>query len=148
MRRESSSKLVALQILLEGITDSNLNKPKSEGLSIKNKVLFIIENNPNCSPATIIHQLNIAKSNLAIMCKGLIDIGLIDAKRCEEDKRNIVYNITEKGQKEVNELLEDLDHKIVDLFSPREIKALDKKTQEISLLMAKGHNNGSQRNNA
>lgn len=94
---------IKLQSLCDGFNTKNANKVRM--LSMDKKVLFVLSNTPDCTPATLIKTLGIAKGNLALLCKNLIKLGLISKSSGEVDKRNIYYNITKSGTEVLNKFL-------------------------------------------
>lgn len=137
-----SKQLVNLRVLLEHVSEGNCEDATTKGLqlSMRLKTLFTISNNENCAPALLIERLNIAKSNLAIICKGLIKEDLILAEKTKEDKRNIFYNITPKGQKELDSYFAYLENKMIAQMSTKELKLIERKVDELSVLVGKALN--------
>ena len=54
-------------------------------------------------------MLGIAKSNLTLISNSLLKENLIEKKKDEIDKRNIVYNITDKGKEKVNKIVSKIN---------------------------------------
>jgi len=79
---------------------------------LENKILFYICFNDACSPQDMIEFFKIKKTNLAIICKDLIEKGLIEKQKNAIDARAISYTATENGQKKLNEVCEFFDEKI------------------------------------
>jgi len=78
---------------------------KGEGagvFTIKYQVLYLIASNERVSPQGLIKDLNMAKSNLALLAKKMIKEGLIISEKSEGNKKQIYYSLTDKG---FNELL-------------------------------------------
>ena len=134
-----SKQLVNLRVLLEHISEGDGNEvgSKDAQLTMRLKTLFTISGNKNCSPALLIERLIIAKSNLAIICKGLIDEGLIKSDKTENDKRNIFYNITPKGEEELAHYYEQLEGKVVSNMNLKDVKLVERKVDELSVLLQK-----------
>lgn len=132
--------IISLRIMLENlsdsyeITDSNV---KATPLTMRMKALFFVSENSACPPSLLIDKLNIAKSNLAILCKGLIEEGLIVSEKDENDKRNIYYNITSKGKKELENYYSLLEERVEKVMSGKEIKAVERKVDELTTLLSK-----------
>lgn len=131
--------LVNLRVLLEHISEGNEGESglKNSQLTMRLKVLFVINNNKNCSPSLLIDKLCIAKSNLAIICKGLIDEGLILSEKNEADKRNIYYNITPKGEEELIKFYNQLEQNILSMVNPKDLKVIEKKIDELTVILTK-----------
>ena len=62
------------------------------------QILYILSRNDVVTPREIISEMNIAKSNLAILAKKMILDGLIESHKDKVNKREIYYNITNKGR--------------------------------------------------
>lgn len=96
------------------------------------KILFVLSKNKNCPPAVLIDTVGIAKSNLALICKSMLAEGTISAKKSESDKRNIFYNITEKGINELNNFYSDIaNENELALSNDKETRLMEKKFDEI-----------------
>lgn len=65
-------------------------------LSLKTKVLYLIYK--DCSPKEIIEILCIAKTNLAMLTREMAEEGLIVKSRGTLDRREVNYELTEKGK--------------------------------------------------
>ncbi len=70
---------------------------KKNTLSLKTKVLYLIYK--ECHPKEIIETLCIAKTNLAILTRDMANEGLIVKSRGTLDRREVNYDLTEKGMK-------------------------------------------------
>ena len=95
-----------LENLLEGFDDFLYTRKIN--LTIKDKILIFLYEKPQ-SPYNLIKLLSIAKTNLALICKALIKDNLIQKQRDEVDRRNIVYNITEKGKEKAEKLISEIE---------------------------------------
>lgn len=95
-----------LENLLEGFDDFLYTRKIN--LTIKDKILIFLYEKPQ-SPYNLIKLLSIAKTNLALICKALIKENLIQKQRDEVDRRNIVYNITEKGKEKAEKLISEIE---------------------------------------
>ena len=93
-----------LQNFLEGFDVSS----KSAIISSKFKTLFFIAQAEKCTPNTLIENLGLAKSNVAILCNQLLKEKLIEKIRDEFDNRGIFYSITQDGKNYLNEQLEKM----------------------------------------
>ncbi len=134
-----NKQLVNLRVMLEHLSESDEKEAGSKNaqLTMRLKTLFTISGNKNCTPSLLIERLAIAKSNLAIICKGLIDEGLIVSEKTENDKRNIYYNITPKGEEELSAYYEALENKLCAAINPKDIKLVEKKIDELTTLLSK-----------
>ena len=98
-------------IELKIITD-RLAEGETSGTSIftnMHQVLFILNRKDTVSPREIISELNIAKSNLAILAKKMIEDGLIESHKDKNNKREIYYNITPLGCDVLQKRLDTID---------------------------------------
>lgn len=109
MRKELCSKIIdlitTLQNLCEGFDE--VNSVKKTLLTSKIKILLEIKKCDKLSPTFLIDKVGLAKSNLALMCNGLIDEGLITKLRDENDKRVIYYSLTPMGLETLNKTLKE-----------------------------------------
>lgn len=93
-----------LQILCEGFDDLN----KSSVLTSKIKVLLEIGSQKDVSPNKLKGKVGLAKSNLTLLCNALIKEGLITKQKDKFDNRSICYNITQKGQEYLDNVLHQM----------------------------------------
>ena len=98
-------------------------------MTIKTKALYLIQN--NITPNEIINTLNIAKTNLAILAHDMINEGLIIKKTNLNDKRQISYSITPKGQMELNQKLSIIENRIKKVTNEKEYNEQLKKFDEL-----------------
>ena len=70
--------------------------------TVKYQILYLISAKGQTSPQDLILELNMAKSNLALIAKKMISEGLIVRTKEVGNKKQIYYIITEKGQKELD----------------------------------------------
>ena len=98
---------------------------------MRTKVLFVLSKNPQCPPSVLIETLGIAKSNLALLCKSMCEEGVIVADKGSNDKRNIYYSITAKGERELNEFYVGMSGEVDVALNEREMKMMEKKFDEI-----------------
>lgn len=94
-----------LQNLCEGFDESS----KSVLISAKFKAMLVIESAGRISPSLIIDRIGLAKSNVALLCSGLVEEGLIEREKDELDNRVIFYKLTKSGEKWLEETLEKID---------------------------------------
>ena len=126
--------LIELRILLQKVCDGfdADGASKHSILTMRHKVLFLLDEMGALSPAYMIENLGIAKSNLALLCKGLIEERLIVSKKCIDDKRSITYEITEKGQNELNAFLYTMKQDNINLFrNEKERKTIERKLTDV-----------------
>ena len=86
----------------------DLYESKKINLTLKDKFLILLNERP-LTPFNLISMLGIAKSNLTLISNSLLKENLIEKKKDEIDKRNIVYNITDKGKEKVNKIVSKIN---------------------------------------
>ncbi len=130
IQRQITMLRIILQKMCDGFDVKEANKKNV--LTAKQKVLFLLSEQGEVSPSYLIEKLGIAKSNLALLCSGMIAEGTIVAAKNKDDKRNITYTITEKGNKELGLFLDEMDKELADVIvSDKEYKLLERKLDEI-----------------
>lgn len=100
--KKLATEVLKLEIFAKNLCDAN---GSAEGLTQKTKVLFLINEYKKVSPSHIKNKLNIAKSNLAVICKQLILEKKIVASQDLNDKRILYYSLTEIGKNFLEEQL-------------------------------------------
>ena len=86
-------------------------KGKGAGVfTVKYQMLYLIAENGKTSPIELITELNMAKSNLALLAKKMIKEGLIVSEKVEGNKKQIYYDITEKGLSELSVKMKAIDN--------------------------------------
>ena len=100
-------KLIEIEGLLE-----NLMKSNREGGILRIKVLYFCYLYQNLTVSMIIDKLGIKKTNFAIMTKELENEGCITIKKSNLDKRCRMVELTEKGKKEIETFIKNLDNKL------------------------------------
>lgn len=128
-----TEQIVELRIMLQSICDgfSTENFNKKTSLTMRTKVLFVLSKNKQCPPSILIESLGIAKSNLALLCKSMCEEGVIVADKGNNDKRNIYYSLTAKGERELNEFYVLMSGEVDVALNEREMKMMEKKFDEI-----------------
>ncbi len=99
------------------------------------RVLFEINNIPDCTAKDIVKTLNIDKSYLSRILKNFFKNKLIFKKRSEEDARNHFLLLTQKGKAELNILESEVNGRISSLFDALNEK--ERKTLELSMMQIK-----------
>ena len=94
---------------LEGFDSVFLNKKFN--LTIKDKFLIFLLDGEK-SPSKLIEFLGIAKTNLALISKELLNENLIRKQKDFLDKRLINYALTESGEQKANKFVEELNKNI------------------------------------
>lgn len=99
--------IVELKLISDRIAEG-----KGENTSIFSntyQILYILNRKETVTPKELIAELNIAKSNLAILAKKMIKDGLIESHKDKINKREIYYNITAVGKQMLQERLDNID---------------------------------------
>lgn len=104
--------------------------------------LCLIYRLKSVSPSVLVKELDIAKSNIASICKGLERQGKIVHTRDNVDKRVIFYNITTKGKYEVESKISQLDKILCKNIDDTQQKNLEVSLKQLLgiLYLAKGEN--------
>ena len=97
-------KLIEIETLIE-----NLMKKKHSGGILRMKVLFFSRLYENLSISIIIEKIGIKKTNFALMTSALEKEGCLVIKKSVLDKRCRVIELTEKGNRELDNYLNELD---------------------------------------
>lgn len=109
--KEGNMKNIDKLIEIEGLLE-NLMKSNREGGILRIKVLYFCYLYQNLTVSMIIDKLGIKKTNFAIMTKELENEGCITIKKSNLDKRCRMVELTEKGKKEIETFIKNLDNKL------------------------------------
>lgn len=102
-----SKGIVELKLISDRIAEG---KGESAGIfSNTYQILYILTRKDRVTPKELIAELNMAKSNLAILAKKMIKDGLMESHKDKSNKREIFYNITEDGKAMLQEKLDNVD---------------------------------------
>lgn len=102
-----SRNIVELKLISDRIAEG---KGESAGIfSNTYQILYILDRKETVTPKELIAELNIAKSNLAILAKKMIKDGQIESHKDKYNKREIYYNITSVGREMLQEKLDNID---------------------------------------
>ena len=112
-------KLIEIEALLE-----NLMKSHKDGGILRTKILFFCSIYQNLSVSMIIDKLGIKKTNFALMTAELEKDGSIVIKKSNLDRRCRLVELTDKGRKELDDYLKELD-KSLGNTTPEVDKAVD-----------------------
>jgi len=136
LERQLISLRIELEKLCDGYDTDDANKKSN--LTLKMKVLFCLSEEGELSPNYLISKLGIAKSNLTMLCRSMLEEGIIASKKSETDKRNISYIITNKGAKQLKGYLNQVKLDNINLYkSVRQAKSIEKKITELMKLLNK-----------
>lgn len=130
-----SRNIVELKLISDRIAEG---KGEKAGIfSNTYQILYILDRKEKVTPKELIAELNMAKSNLAILAKKMIKDGLIESHKDKSNKREIFYNITEIGKEMLQEKLDNIDtvcegdtKKVTNIIirAVEELKKLENKT--------------------
>ena len=101
MNYELSEGLIELNIKLERVTQNILPDGNKDSLSLRDKVLFVLDREGEAPPSVLTAELGIIKSNLASIMRTLIEQRVALSKQDERDGRAIKYSLTTKGKAEL-----------------------------------------------
>ena len=133
-----------LKVKLDKFVES-FSKDKTSKIcsfSAKIKILLMIKQGKT-TPKELIENLAIAKSNITIICDGMIGEKLISKAKSETNKKNIYYKITQKGENELNKFIEKLSDCYPNINELPNIYDIEYKINDISqfLEVAMGDDN-------
>lgn len=117
-----------LQNFCEGSNDKKFNK---EIFSVKFKILYLVFSYNQISPSMLVNTLQMAKSNVALFCKQLVEEQYLVTKQDGFDHRVIYYCLTKKGQKHVLDYLEKLQDMMQNAFSQTGLKNISRSARSI-----------------
>lgn len=102
-----SKSIVEIKLIADRIAEG---KGEEAGIfSNMHQILYILERKETVTPRELIQELNIAKSNLAILAKKMIKDGQIESHKDKINKREIYYNITPLGKEILQKKLDNID---------------------------------------
>ena len=122
---------INLQNFCQGSSSKELNK---EIFSIKFKILFLIKKYEKVSPKILCKKLNMAKSNVALFCKQLLNENLIISTTDDIDRRVIYYCLTSQGVKYVCKFLNLLNNHICQTLEQNKLKDIEKNINTLNEL--------------
>ena len=97
----NARKILEIKALTQTICSASNNETTNNAL----KVLYFVDEYQSISPQILISKLGIAKSNLALLTKKMINDGLLFSQKSESDGRSILLTITLKGKKMLDEYI-------------------------------------------
>ncbi len=109
---------------IENICKENDIKLWKQIYSINFEILCIIYTSKSISPSILVEELNIAKSNIANACKSLEKEGKIIHTVDESDHRIIYYELTNIGEKYLQDSLNKLNKIYCSKLEEKEINFL------------------------
>ena len=103
-----ASSVVELKLLTDRLVSG---RGDGSGIfTVKYQMLYLIDSTGKTSPQELIFELNMAKSNLALIAKKMIAEGLIESTKEKSNKKQIYYVITEKGKKELSIRMKSIEN--------------------------------------
>ncbi len=118
-------------ISVERVLNRTAEKNKG-GLTLKMQVLLAMDKNGGeITNKEIFDQVKIVKTNLAILCNNLCEMGLIEKIKNGTDNRFIKYRLLEKGKAEVTNFLNDGEACFKKILSNKEIAELESASKTI-----------------
>lgn len=102
-----SKNIIELKLISDRIAEG---KGEDAGIfSNAHQILYILSRKESVTPKEIISELNIAKSNLAILAKKMIKDGLLESHKDKSNKREIFYVISDAGKEMLQKKLDSID---------------------------------------
>ncbi len=140
-----SKSIVELKLISDRIAEG---KGEEAGIfSNQHQILYILSRKDVVTPKEIIAELNIAKSNLAILAKKMIKDGQIESHKDKFNKREIYYNITPVGSQMLQEKLDNIDT-VCEGDTKKVINVIAKAVEELKKLENKSASQKRRKTNA
>lgn len=140
-----SKNIVELKLISDRIAEG---KGEQAGIfSNQYQILYILSRKEVVTPREIIAELNIAKSNLAILAKKMIKDGQMESHKDKLNKREIYYTITAVGKDMLQAKLDNIDT-VCDGDPKRVIGVITKAVEELKKLESKNTSNKRRKTNA
>ena len=112
-KNDFAKNMLMLNILSQSACESQEKElSKKNFLSTDTKIIFLIDSYERISPSFLTQRLKIAKSNIALMCKKLIENGYITQTPDLKDKRIVYYCLTNLGKDYLNEKLSEIQNNL------------------------------------
>ena len=111
------------------------------------QILYILNRKEKVTPKELIAELNMAKSNLAILAKKMMKDGLIESHKDKSNKREIYYNITENGKEMLQEKLDNIDT-VCEGDTKKVINVIHRAVEELKKLESKNSSQKRRKTNA
>ena len=80
------------------------------------RLLMIVKKHQNINQNALAKKLNVTKATLSVRLQRLEKMGYLTKKQDIHDKRNYILNITDMGDTFINEGMEILQEKMLNLF--------------------------------
>ena len=101
--------IIQLCTKLENYCEGFDENSKGELISTKLRILIEIDECNKISPCMLVEKIGLAKSNIALICNGMVKDNLLSKQKDEIDNRVVFYSLTDQGKKELNESLKKLE---------------------------------------
>lgn len=112
-KNDFAKNMLMLNILSQSACESQEKElSKKNFLSTDTKIMFLIDSYERISPSFLTQRLKIAKSNIALMCKKLVESGYITQTPDLKDKRIVYYCLTNLGKDYLNEKLSEIQNNL------------------------------------
>lgn len=106
------------------------------GLTLRMQVLTsALANGGTITVKQIFGQVKIVKSNLAILCKKLLEDGEITKNKNPKNNREIVYTLTEKGKSAAEDFLAEAEKAFAKILSEKEQAELNAACEKINKIL-------------
>lgn len=125
------SLILKTQSFCEENADKTFNK---EILCVNSRILFLIYKGGQVSPSVLVNELKMAKSNVALFCKNLLNAEYIKSIQDSFDHRIIYYCLTSKGQEYVENMLKELQNKMADSFEKSKLEKINHNIKQLNKL--------------
>ena len=140
-----SKGIVELKLISDRIAEG---KGEAAGIfSNSYQILYILTRKDRVTPKELIAELNMAKSNLAILAKKMIKDGLMESHKDKSNKREIFYNITEDGKVMLQEKLDNIDT-VCEGDTKKVINVIHRAVEELKKLESKNSSQKRRKTNA
>lgn len=137
-KNDFAKNMLMLNILSQSACESQEKEiSKKNFLSTDTKVLFLIDSYERVSPSFLTQRLKIAKSNIALMCKKLIEMGYIIQTPDLKDKRIVYYNLTNLGKHYLNEKLSEIQNNLEAVCIKDNIDNINSYIQDLNEILEK-----------
>lgn len=140
-----SKNIVELKLISDRIAEG---KGELAGIfSNEYQILYILSRKDTVTPKEIIAELNIAKSNLAILAKKMIKDKEIESHKDKINKREIYYTLTAVGREMLQKKLDNIDS-VCENEPKKVINVIVKAVEELKKLESKNVSTKRRKTNA
>ncbi len=132
-----SKNIIELKLISDRLAEGK--GENSQIFSNMYQILYIIEKKEIVTPKELMAELNIAKSNLAILARKMINDGQIESHKDLNNRREIYYSITPLGSEQLKLKLDSIEASCA--FDSKKINnILTKAIEELRKLENKNQN--------